>query len=421
MDAGFCLRSQSLLQEHLAMIPEMLSSPIRVRGRLAANRIVNQPMECNDGDSAGNPTDLTFRRYRQLAEGGAGIIVVESATITYESRARKNQLKISEETAPGLEKLVTEMKEINHDPLILFQLNHSGSLSQSAFSRVVHLYPKENQMMPSLTEKEIEEIGEIFTKAAVIAKQVGADGIDFKHCHGYLCGEMLRPANTRGDRFGGSFENRTRFFRETTEKIRKAVKDDSFLIGTRYSVYEGIPGGFGTSGPEEVIEDLYEPLAFAKMVEEAEMNYANVSAGIPAITPEIVRPTKSYPEGTYRHFGWAEAVKALVKIPVIGSGYSYLRDGKNDLKEPDPAKKSFLYWAEKNLGDGNVDFVGIGRQSLADPLFAKKILSGDVDQVNFCTACGGCSVLLKSQREVGCTVYNEYYREVLRRTRKGSE
>jgi hypothetical protein len=110
-----------------------------------------------------------------------------------------------------------------------------------------------------------------------------------------------------------------------------------------------------------------------------------------------------------------------VEIPVIGSGYSYLRDGKNDLKEPNPAKKSFLYWAEKNLREGNVDLIGIGRQSLADPLFVEKILSGNMDQVNFCTACGGCSVLLRSQREVGCTVYNEDYREVLRQTGKSSK
>ena len=83
---------------------ELLPSPIKIGSRLATNRIVNQPMECNDGDSVGNPTDLAFQRYRQLAEGGAGIIVVESLTITYESRARKNQLRISEETAPGLER-----------------------------------------------------------------------------------------------------------------------------------------------------------------------------------------------------------------------------------------------------------------------------------------------------------------------------
>ena len=396
----------------------MLSSPIQIGKKIVANRIVIQPMECNDGDAQGHPTKLTFERYRNLAEGGAGIIIVESLTLSYESRAREHQLKISEETAKGLERLVREMREVNPKPLILFQVNHSGRISGAAFSKVVSLYPTGDPNVHLLTEKEIEEIGEKFVKASVIAKQVGADGIDFKHCHGYLCGEMLRPANTRPDPYGGSFENRTRFFRDTTEKIKKAIGKENFLLGVRYSFYEGIPGGFGTAGPEEVAEDLFEPLRFARMVEEMGMDFINVSAGIPAMTPEIVRPTKSFPEGVYRHFGWAKAVKRLVGIPVIGSGYSYLRDGKNDLKNPDTSKKSFLYWAEKNLKDGSVDLVGIGRQSLADPLFAKKILSGNIDQINFCTACGGCSILLKSQEEVGCTIYNKYYREVLRKVKK---
>jgi 2,4-dienoyl-CoA reductase-like NADH-dependent reductase (Old Yellow Enzyme family) len=397
---------------------EMLSFPLQIGKKIATNRIVIQPMECNDGDAQGNPTKLTFERYRRLAEGGAGIIIVESLTLSYESRARKNQLKISEETAKGLERLVKEMKEVNPKPLILFQVNHSGRLSGAAFSRVVSLYPTGDPNVHLLTEKEIEEIGEKFGRAAILSKQIGVDGIDFKHCHGYLCGEMLRPANTRDGRYGGSFENRTTFFKETAEKMKKAIGDESFLLGVRYSFYEGIPGGFGTAGPEEVAEDLFEPLRFARMVEEMGMDFINVSAGIPAMTPEIVRPTKSFPEGVYRHFGWAKAVKRLVGIPVIGSGYSYLRDGKNDLKNPDPSKKSFLYWAEKNLKDGSVDLVGIGRQSLADPLFAKKILSGNIDQINFCTACGGCSILLKSQEEVGCTIYNQYYKEVLRKVKK---
>ena len=66
---------------------EMLPQPIQIGERRAPNRMVNQPMECNDGDASGTPTDLTFKRYRKLAEGGAGIINVESLTISYESRA----------------------------------------------------------------------------------------------------------------------------------------------------------------------------------------------------------------------------------------------------------------------------------------------------------------------------------------------
>ncbi|NQU15966.1 MAG: 2,4-dienoyl-CoA reductase [Desulfobacteraceae bacterium] len=397
---------------------EMLSSSIPIGRKQAPNRIVNQPMECNDGDASGNPTDLTFRRYRNLAEGKAGIIFFESLTISYESRARKNQLEISERTAGGLERLVREMREINGESLILFQIDHAGRLSHPEFSKVVSVCPTGDEGIHVLSEKEIDDIGFKLAQAAVIAREVGADGIDFKHCHGYLCSEMIRPANIRPDRWGKSFDNRTRFFRETTQKIQEAVRDRSFIIGTRYSVYEGIPGGLGTRGPGEVIEDLSESIAFARLMETLGMDYINVSAGIPATTPEIVRPTKLYPEGVYRHFGWAKAVKDAVRIPVIGSGYSYLRDGKNRLKEPDPSKKSFIYWAEKNLKDGHVDLVGVGRQSLADPLFAKKILNQEVDSINFCTACGGCSRLMMSQKQVGCTVFNQYYREIMEQVKR---
>ena len=48
---------------------EVLSSPLQIGKKIAANRIVIQPMECNDGDAQGNPTKLTFERYRNLAEG----------------------------------------------------------------------------------------------------------------------------------------------------------------------------------------------------------------------------------------------------------------------------------------------------------------------------------------------------------------
>jgi 2,4-dienoyl-CoA reductase-like NADH-dependent reductase (Old Yellow Enzyme family) len=288
------------MKEVRNMSAEMLSSPIRIGNKVAPNRIVNQPMECNDGDASGNPTELTFQRYRSLAEGQAGIIFVESLTISYESRARKNQVKISEDTAKGLESLVKEMREMNNESLILFQINHSGRLSQAAFSKVVSVYPTGDPDIHVLTEEELDDIGSGFAEAAVIARQVGADGIDYKQCHGYLCGEIIRPANTRRDRYGGTFENRTRFFRETAQKIKEAVGNESFLIGARYSIYEGIPGGFGTPGPQEVIEELYEPIAFAKIIEEIGMDYVNVSAGIPPVTPEIVRPTKNYPEGVYR-------------------------------------------------------------------------------------------------------------------------
>jgi 2,4-dienoyl-CoA reductase-like NADH-dependent reductase (Old Yellow Enzyme family) len=389
---------------------DMISSSVKIGDRIASTRIVNQPMECNDGDAFGNPTDLTFRRYRRLAQGGAGIIFVESLSVTYESRARKAQLLIADETAKTLEKLVCEMRQVNEKPLILFQITHSGSQSNREFSKVLSVYAKHNSNDPVPSEDEIQKISDLFVKAAVIAKQVGADGIDFKQAHGYFCGEFLQPANIRMDRYGGSFENRTRFFRETIEKIKHAIGKGSFLLGARISAYEGIPGGFGTAGPEEVIEDLSEPVQFAKMIEAVGMHFINVSGGIPSLSPEIEAPTKRYPQGVHRHFGWTKTIKRAVTIPVIGSAYSYLRDGQNELEGAAPIHKSLLYWAEKNLRDGNVDLVGIGRQSLADPLFVNKVTMGELDQVQFCTLCGGCTLLLRAQKPCGCVVHDGNYR-----------
>jgi len=53
-----------------------------------------------------------------------------------------------------------------------------------------------------------------------------------KCCHGYLLHELL-GAKTRSGRYGGSFENRTRFFREAVAAVRSACS--GLAIGVRDS------------------------------------------------------------------------------------------------------------------------------------------------------------------------------------------
>jgi hypothetical protein len=117
------------VEENVEMETQMISSPIPIGKKTAPNRIVFQPMECNDADSSGDPSDLSINRYRRFAEGGAGIIFSESLTLTTESRARKSQMAVTEKNAEGLARLITAMREVNQDSLILFQLNQSGKLS----------------------------------------------------------------------------------------------------------------------------------------------------------------------------------------------------------------------------------------------------------------------------------------------------
>lgn len=396
---------------------EALRQPLSVGKKTAVNRVVVQPLERNDADSSGGPSEITIERYCKLAEGGAAIIFIEATTISSKNRARVNQLCISEDTAGGFAKLFQEMRVVNDECLILVQLDHAGRFADPTLSELVSVYPSSDPSVHVLTEEELEETGERFTKAAQILAEAGADGIDLKHGHSFLLAELLQPANSRDGQYGGSFENRTRLFKKIVRQMKSDIPDESFIIGVRMCAYEPILGGFGTAGPGQVIEDLREPIAFAQLIESEGLDYISVSGGTVGGNYEVIMPTKVYPEGVFRHFGWTKAIKNAVNIPVIGAGYSYLRDGKNDITESDPNKKSAFYWAEKNLKDGNVDLVGFGRQGMADPLFPRKAFSGDLDAINYCTTCMGCGALLGGQQRVGCVVYDDYYRKLFAQTR----
>ncbi|MCF7938565.1 MAG: NADH:flavin oxidoreductase [Spirochaetales bacterium] len=385
---------------------EQIAKPIQIGIKTAPNRIVYQPTESNNCDAEGSPTETTFDKYRRIAEGRPGIIHIESIDVTKRTQARTNRMCIMEENLPALERLVSEIRNINGDSIVLFQLSHAGRLSDPSLKPGYSVYDSGDGVR-SMSKEEIRETSREFVDAALRAEQVGADGIDFKQAHGFIGGDFLHPANRRNDEYGGSFENRTRFFRETYHAMRSGLKRGDFIIGSRISPYEGVMGGFGTSEPDGMIEDLTEPREFARLLEAEGLDYINVSAGYANANLELLIPTDQYPEGVFRHFYWTSLIKDAVGIPVIGSGYSNLRDGDNNVRAADPEKKSLLYWAEKNIRESKTDMIGIGRQSIADPNFARKVVEGTIRDIDWCTACSGCGLLLGSQLEVGCTVYQD--------------
>jgi 2,4-dienoyl-CoA reductase-like NADH-dependent reductase (Old Yellow Enzyme family) len=330
-------------------------------------------------------------------------------------RARIHQLYLGDETVDGYARMIDELRKANPEVIYIIQVDHCGSLADPDFSDPIAVYPRESDPARLLTDDEIQQFRDKFIHAALLAHKAGADGVEVKHAHGFFGNEFLQPANTRQGRYGGSFENRTRFFREIIEGIKRQVDHDDFLLGVRISTYEGVPGGFGTSGPGEITEDLSEPIAFANLAREAGLHFISASAGNAAGNLEILLPTDDSADAVYKHFSWTRTIKQSIDIPVVGAGYSYLRDGRNKLPGDDPSEKSFVYWAEKNLKENNVDFVGIARQAIADPLLPKKILNGDLKSVNWCTLCMDCGMLLGEQQEVGCSVYDRYYKELAKK------
>jgi 2,4-dienoyl-CoA reductase-like NADH-dependent reductase (Old Yellow Enzyme family) len=403
------------------MTIEQLGKPIRVGNKTAPNRIVYQPTESNNCDDRGSPTRHTFDKYTAIARGKPGIIHIESIDVTTKTQARSNRMLILEENLPGLKKLVAEIRKLNDESLIVFQLSHAGRLSDPAFKPAYTVYDTGDAAVRVMSTEEIVDTREEFVASARRAREAGADGIDFKQAHGFIADDFLHPANNRKDRYGGSWENRTRFFRETIARMREEIKDPGFLIGSRISPYEGIPGGFGTSGPDEMIEDLSEPIAFAQLMEKEGIDFINVSAGFASANLEILMPTSTYPEGVFRHFTWTRAIKDAVSVPVIGSGYSRLKDGDDALHIPDRDKRTFVYWAEKNLREGHVDLVGVGRQAIADPAFARKLLEGRLEEIHWCITCNECGALLGANQRIGCTIFDKEYRALLRSVQKGKK
>lgn len=399
---------------------DILLTPIKIGTHTSMNRFFSQAMECNDGDAEGNPTDLTYQRYENLFKGGAGMISLEAITITDKNRSRMNQLFIMPKNKPALARFVRRMREANPKPLFIFQLTHSGELSNPEFSKPLSVKPLPGFSAEVFTEDEFKKIMDDFVLAAKMTYDVGADGIDMKFCHGYLGSQILRPYNTRKWKYGGPWKNRRQFAFDLYERIRKAVPDKNFLIGSKISVWEGFPGGFGTAGPDTPVIDLAEPIDLVKGLEERGAQYFIQSAGSPSITISLTQADKDHPYFAYLHQYFARVFRDNLKpeTVVIGSNYSVFGKGRNKLHAVSHKDSALLAYGAQNIEKGFVDMIALGRQSMADPLLPLKFSEGREKEIKFCTACDNCLELLIQQRPIGCCTYNKFYTKVLVQTRK---
>jgi 2,4-dienoyl-CoA reductase-like NADH-dependent reductase (Old Yellow Enzyme family) len=399
---------------------DILLTPIMIGTHRSENRFFSQAMECTDADFEGNPSDLTYARYENLFKGEAGMVSLEAITITDKNRSRLNQLFIMPQNLPALTKFVQRLREVNPKTIFIYQLTHSGELSNPEFSKRLSVKPLPGFKADVFTEDEFDKIMDDFVLAAKITHDSGADGIDMKFCHGYLGSQILRPYNTRKWKYGGKWENRRQFAFDLYERIQKAVPDKNFLIGSKISVWEGFPGGFGTAGPDTPVIDLTEPIDLVKGLEERGAQYFIQSAGSPSITISLTQADKDHPYFAYLHQYFAKVLRENLKkeTVVIGSNYSVFGKGKSKLQAVSPKDSHLLAYGAQNIAKGYVDMVAVGRQSLADPLLPLKLREGREKEINYCTTCDNCLELLIRQRPIGCCTYNKYYTKVLQDTRK---
>lgn len=399
-----------------------LALPAEVGGRRVSNRLAIQPMEGCDGTPDGTPDELTFRRYRRFGAGGAKLLWGEAAAVVPEGRANPRQLVADAAHADGLARLAEACRASHReawgrddDLLLGLQLTHSGRYSVPRPILAQHdpaLDPltfidrargiRADASTPLITDDELDRLQDRYIEAAAIAYRAGFDFVDLKQCHRYLLNELL-SAVTRPGKYGGSFENRTRFIREAVGRIRDA--HPGALVATRLNAFDGLPHRssiapplvWGASADDPNVPDPAEPIALVGMLAKGGVTLVNVSMGNPYANPHVVRPFDYAPVDGYqtpehpligvdRHFRVTAAIQqAHPGLAVVGSGYSWLQ--------------AFLLAAgAANVRDGRVTFVGVGRGALSHPDFGRFAREGrPLDPKRTCRTFSYCTALMRAK------------------------
>jgi NADPH2 dehydrogenase len=432
-----------------------LRSPLFRDGIRIANRIVVQPMEGWDGTADGRPTEKTSRRWQRFGSSGAKLIWGgEAVAVSHEGRANPNQLLALPHTGDGLSQLRSLLIEEHRrrtgsdDGLLIgLQLTHSGRYSRPNAHgrpepRILYRHPILDRRLklpadyPVLSDAEIEAIIDNFHRAALMAWKLGFNFVDIKHCHGYLGHEFL-SAHTREGRYGGSFENRTRFLREVVQGIRSLAP--GLHIAVRLSAFDSVPfqpdpdqssharagtgipetnknlipyrWGFGINPLLPTEADLSEPTRFLSLLEELDIRLVNITAGSPYYNPHIQRPTLYPPSDGYSPpedplAGVArqmEAVRHLKQqfpnLIFVGSAYTYLQD--------------FLpYVAQAAVGEGWTDMVGLGRMVLSYPELLWDASEGmAIQRKRICRTFSDCTTAPRNGLPSGCYPLDPYYKD----------
>jgi len=214
------------------------------------------------------------------------------------------------------------------------------------------------------TDDELDRLQDAYVDASRRVRDIGADFVDIKQCHRYLLSEML-AAKTRPGKYGGSLENRTRFVRELLARLAAEIPD--LIRGSRMNFFDGVPyaknpvTGIGepVPGATENYLDVDEAVQALMMFRDAGLQLVNVTAGCPYFNPHVGRPADKEPPDGYgapehglvgvaRHFRLAEAARrACPDLPVVGTGYSYLRQYAAGCAPRDPVYARLLQEIQK--------------------------------------------------------------------------
>ncbi|KAF2719217.1 NADH:flavin oxidoreductase/NADH oxidase [Polychaeton citri CBS 116435] len=278
-----------------ANIPKLFR-PLKLRGLTLHNRVFLSPL-CQYSAEDGHYTMWHWTHMGGIIQRGPGLTTVEAAAVTAEGRITPEDVGLWKDSQIEPLKKTVEFAH-SQNQKIMIQLAHAGRkattvapwLSSGAVaSEELNGWP-DNVVAPSaipwnenfatpkaLTLEQIEELKQAWAAAIRRAIAAGFDAIEIHSAHGYLLHEFLSPvSNKRTDKYGGSFENRTRLTLEIAELARSIIPKDMPLF-LRISATDWLQEADKSVIPESwTAEDT---VRLAPLLAQAGVDLLDVSSG----------------------------------------------------------------------------------------------------------------------------------------------
>lgn len=347
-------------------------TPWRINDLTIPNRLVRSATWEGLAGDDGVPSHDSINLTAELAEGEVGLIITGYAFVRPEGRGLFRQTGVHIDAMVGP---ITRMSDAVHHNggLVAMQIVHAGGqtnpewIGQDPVGPSAIIHPAFQAQVKALSEQQIWDIVGAFAAAAARAKAAGFDAVQLHGAHGYLINQFLSPnTNLRDDQWGGPLVNRARFGLEVLKACRQAV-------GPRYPLFIKLNSEDSFAGGLE----LGDAVEMARRLDQAGIDAIEVSGGVPAAGKLSASRMVKRPEDEGYFLKNAQAIKAVVKCPVICVG------GWRSRGRIEAALDS-------------VDAVSLSRPFIRQPHLANLWKNGGQEPAT-CISCNGCFVVGRKQ------------------------
>ena len=333
-----------------------LLAPLDLGFTRLKNRVIMGSMHTGL-EEAKNGFERLAAYYAERARGGVGLIVTGGISPNQQGLTFSGAAALDKADKVAQHRLVTDAVH-QAGSKICMQILHTGryAYSPNAIAPSAIKAPINAFIPKAVSSEEIEQQIEDFAYSAKLAQQAGYDGVEVMGSEGYFLNQFIvTRTNQRDDKWGGSYDNRTRLAIEVVKRVRAAV-GEKFIIIYRLSMLDLVPEG----------SNLSEVIQLGKAIEQAGASIINTGIGwhearIPTIATKVPRAA----------FTWVtHAVRKHLTVPVITS---------NRINTPEVA--------ERVLANGDADLISMARPFLADPEFVNKAAANQAEHINTCIGC----------------------------------